>query len=145
MIRRTPLKRSTKPIPKRRAKPRRGPMRDPEYRAFLSIDGSCVACCMKLRVMGWRDPIRLPTELCDPCHTENGGMRMKGPDSSCAPLCRVHHDEYDGRRKLPNGEVGRLAFEAYYGVDMKAVAKAWWDLYNGKSAEIKITAKPEFS
>jgi hypothetical protein len=56
-------------------------------------------------------------------------MGIKGPDSSCAPLCRVHHDEYDGRRKLPNGEVGRAAFEMYYRVDMAAVAKAWWELY----------------
>jgi len=30
-IARSPLKRSTKPIPRRRAKPRRGPLRDPGY------------------------------------------------------------------------------------------------------------------
>lgn len=71
---------------------------------------------------------------CDACHTENGGMRMKGPDSSCAPLCREHHDQYDGRAKLPNGKVGRVEFERYYGVDMRAMAAAWWDLYQRRSA-----------
>src|SRR5690349_19121744 len=104
ITRRKPIARSTKPIPRRRATPRRGPLRCPEYRAWLVDHGLCAVN---------RGCNRWP---CDPCHTENGGASMKGPDSSCAPLCRVHHDQMDGRAKLPNGEVGRAAFEAYYGV-----------------------------
>lgn len=44
MIRRTPLQRSTKPIPKKRAKPRRGRIVDKKYMAWIAsqpglIDG----------------------------------------------------------------------------------------------------------
>jgi hypothetical protein len=102
--RRTPLKRSQKPIVKRRAKPRRGPMRSPEYRAWLKTKRCCVC----------------PAMSSDPAHTENNGMRSKGPDSSCAPLCRQHHEEYDR---------GRKAFEVKYDVDMKQAAKAFWFLF----------------
>lgn len=56
----------------------------------------------------------------DTAHTQNNGTSSKGPDSSCAPLCRTHHREYDA---------GRKAFEKKYGVDMKAVAAAWHKLY----------------
>src|SRR5690242_14177889 len=117
ITRRNPIARSTKPIPRRRATLRRGPMRCPEYRAWLREEGFCAVCWPKHspRTGSMLKPC---IDTCDPCHTENGGMRMKGPDSGCAPLCRVHHDQYDGRAKLPNGEVGRAAFEAYYGVKM---------------------------
>ena len=55
--------------------------------------------------------------LSDPSHTVNNGMSSKGPDSSCVPLCRKHHREYDA---------GRKAFEAKYAVDMKALAAEHW-------------------
>ena len=64
--------------------------------------------------------------VCDPAHTENNGMRSKGRDSSCAPLCRDHHDQFDGHKRLPNGKVGRVAFEEYYLLDMKSVAEKCW-------------------
>lgn len=50
----------------------------------------------------------------DPAHTaHNNGMSSKGSDSSCAPLCRKHHTEYDG---------GRVEFEKKYGIDMGKLA-----------------------
>lgn len=104
MIQRSPVKRSTKPIPRRRVKPRRGPLRVPAYRKFLR-DRRCCVC---------------PAVGCDPAHTANNGMRSKGPDSSCAPLCRDHHREFDA---------GRKAFEEKYGIDMKVAAAAHWLLY----------------
>jgi hypothetical protein len=55
--------------------------------------------------------------IIDPAHTANNGMSSKGPDSSCAPLCRRHHREYDA---------GRAAFEAAYAIDMAALAVQWW-------------------
>jgi hypothetical protein len=97
-----------KPIPRKRAKPRRGPMRDPAYLAFLREHGICAA------LLWYCDG------LCDPAHTENNGMRSKGPDSSCVPLCRTHHMEYDA---------GRKAFELKYGLDMRALAKWWYAKY----------------
>lgn len=101
-MKRTPLKRSTKPIPKRRAKPRRGPLRCPAYRAWLR-DKFCGCGC-------GRTP-------CHAAHTQNNGTGSKGPDSGCGPLFWRCHREYDA---------GRKDFEAKYGVDMKNVAARYW-------------------
>jgi len=97
------------PVKRKRAKPRRGPMRSPEYRRWLRT----LEC-----VLAWSpsQPTKrgcLPHQSVDPAHTQNNGMRSKGPDSSCVPLCRNHHREYDA---------GRKAFEAKYGVDMAKLA-----------------------
>ncbi len=113
-------------IPVRRSTPRRTEQdRDPKYLAYLREFGLCDACPSYTI----EEALQRHYLECDPCHTENGGMRMKGPDSGCAPLCRTHHDQYDGRAKLPNGEVGKRAFEAHYGLDMRDVAAKWYKLY----------------
>lgn len=110
IARNTKLKPQTKPIPRRRKKPRRGPMRSPEYRAWIRSQ-SCVC---------WPRFICTPWAVCEAAHTENNGMRSKGPDSSCAPLCPKHHREYDS---------GRKAFELKYRVDMKAEAAKHYAQY----------------
>jgi hypothetical protein len=103
------IARNSKPIPKRRAKPRRGPMRDPAYRAWLHSKPCACGCG------------RMP---CHAAHTQNGGMRMKGPDSSCVPLYPACHTggplSYD---------FGRRAFEARHGVDMRAIAARYYAEY----------------
>lgn len=122
MIRRRKyLVRSTKPIPKRRLKPRRGPLRSPEYREWLRTK----RCAIYL--LGVDHKCFPGPRQCDPAHTENNGMRSKGPDSSCAPLCRVAHQEYDA---------GRDAFEVKYGIDMKASAAAHWMLFQLERGEL---------
>ena len=69
---------------------------------------------------------------CDPAHTVNAKTSQSGADSSCCPLCRHHHDEYDGKAPLPNHANGKprarnhAAFEEFYGIDMKASAEEWW-------------------
>ena len=119
---------------------RRGPMRDPKYCKFLRDWGYCPVCfpeAWKLygAFLTWLPPgpVQYTIGACDPAHTTHNGGASKGPDSGCAPLDGIHHDEYDGRRKLPNGECGNKdhhrAFEEYYGIDMKAVAAAWYALY----------------
>lgn len=113
IMRRSYLRRQTKPIPKRRAKPRRGPLRAPGYRAWLRTE-LCVIANNEFHVC-WPGQ-----RQCDPAHTENNGMRSKGTDSSCAPLCRLAHQEYDA---------GRVAFEEKYGIDMKLSAAAHWILF----------------
>lgn len=100
------------PPKKRRGKPRRGPLRDAKYRSFLSVAGACAPCAIEGISALW--------EILDAAHTFNNGMSSKGPDSTCAPLCRIHHQEYDA---------GRLAFEHKYKLDMKAIAAAWWSRY----------------
>ncbi len=115
-------------IPVRRSTPRRTEQnRDPQYLGWLRSEGRC-AVCVTFRGTGDVKAGFLEG-FCDPCHTENGGASMKGPDSGCAPLCRTHHDQYDGRMRLPNGEVGKRAFEAHYGLDMRAVAAKWYKQY----------------
>src|SRR6185369_1856910 len=107
----------SKPVCKKRAKPRRGPLRDPGYRRWCSIQW-CVVC--RILPEEKRESIHWPI---DPAHTENNGMRSKGRDSSCAPLCRAHHRQYDA---------GREAFEKTYGVDMKKLAAAHYARYQSE-------------
>ena len=78
---------------------------------------------------------------CDPAHTTNNGRSSKGGDDTCAPLNRIHHDEFDGRRKLPNGEVGRKAFAKYYGIDMRDVARKWYALYLKEGCNVRNRAE----
>lgn len=122
MIRRTPLKRSTKPIPRRRAKPRRGPLRDPGYLAFLREEGKCIACMMRLGETYVRGTLKLIRPgNCDPAHGPVNGMRSKGPDNEAMPLCRQHHEEQTS--------LGWPGFEAEYGFDRAREADAWYKAY----------------
>lgn len=106
---RTPVRR------RRLGKPRRGPLRCKKYREFLSSQ----ICCLYGPGRGVEnfECVRLVT---DPAHTINNGTSSKGPDSSCVPLCRTHHLEYDS---------GREAFEKKYSVDMKAIAAQYYARY----------------
>ena len=113
--RRRYLARSTKPIPRKRAQPRRGPLRCPEYRAWLRENMWCV-----IGVIEGSEGCRPQLGELDAAHTENNGMRSKGPDSSCAPLCRKHHREYDA---------GRADFERIHKIDMQAIAAGFWLLW----------------
>lgn len=102
------------PIRRRRSKPRRVSVdRNQIYKDWLKAECKCVIC-LKFHL----SPTSIFMVIIDPCHTSNNGASSKGKDSGCAPLCRCHHDQYDGSARLPNGEVGRKAFEAFYEVDM---------------------------
>lgn len=112
MIRRTPLKRSTKPIarrrsiPRKRATPRRGPFRDPGYLVFLRNE------CKSLITAEYG---------CDPAHGPVNGRGSKGPDNEAVPLSRTLHDEQT--------RIGWPAFEAKYGIDRAREAAAHYTLY----------------
>jgi hypothetical protein len=86
-------------------------MRDPKYLAWLR-DLYCIVCIRQDHVV--------ECNLIDPAHTENNGMGSKGRDSSCAPLCRKHHQEYDA---------GRAVFGEKYGVDMPKIAAEHYARY----------------
>lgn len=117
-IARSPLARSVKPLKQKRSKPRRGPSRCQPYKDWLRDECRCVACKTKVGILETKDWLY---RIIDPAHTENNGMRSKGPDSSCAPLCREHHNRYDA---------GRDAFEEKYGLDMKAEGAAHWKIWS---------------
>ena len=125
----TPLKRSANPIvrktvvKKKRAKPRKGPMRNKGYREYLRVQ-PCVACTVSgfdfsgaYRSFIYREA----------SHTVNNGMKSKGPDSSCIPLCRYHHDEMDGR--LSTAITTKKAFAKKYGLDLKREAATHYLAY----------------
>lgn len=104
-----------KRIPVQRANPRKGPMRDPGYRRWLRIERFCYIAGAVIG--GQCEPFPFNP---DPAHTQNNGMGSKGPDSSCVPLCRRHHSEYDRDRK---------AFERKYGICMAEIAKEHYARY----------------
>jgi len=108
------LKRSTKPIPRKRAKPRRVSVnRDPGYLAFLREEG---VCGIALGFTG-----RSGKGHCDPAHGPLNGRASKGPDNGAVPLCRAHHDEQT--------RIGWPAFEQKYGFNREREAAAWYAAY----------------
>jgi hypothetical protein len=98
----------------------------PDYLAWIK-ERKCIACQVSLE--RWIELPRFNYPI-DPAHTVNNGMRSKGPDSSCVPLCRGHHDQFDGRAKLPNGEFGGHAnFATFFGIDMTREAAAHFAVF----------------
>lgn len=111
---------SRSPIRKKRpGKPRRGPMRDPQYRKWCTSE-TCAVCLLMISREEYQNLNPFGCFVVDPAHTENNGASSKGRDSSCLPLGRMHHEEYDA---------GRKAFEKKYGVDMKFEASRSYARY----------------
>lgn len=99
-------------------------MRDPKYRKWLTHQRCLVAIQ------------RFSGDLCDgglsdAAHTVNNGMSSKGPDSSCVPLCRSHHQEYDAARE---------AFENRHGFLVRSRATLY---YQGYLAETGLVPKSD--
>lgn len=119
--RRTPLKRSTKPIPKRRAKPRRGPLRDKGYLQFLRDEGVCYACKIRRMYFALMGLIRPMIREVEPAHGPVNGIGSKGPDNEAIPLCRQHH--------LEQHKLGWPAFQKSYYLDRAKEAAVWYKAY----------------
>jgi len=94
---------------------------DPAYRAWLR-DQRCVVC---LHV----SPQAAARSSTYAAHTVNGGMGLKGSDRLACSLCLEHHDEFDGRRRLPNGQVGKRAFEAFYAINLAGKAREQFEQF----------------
>ena len=105
------LERLRRPIPKVRRKPRRGPERNKNYRLWCRRQ-RCAICVLVKVFPNMR--------RAEPAHTARNGMASKGPDSSCVPLCREHHRQYDADRK---------EFEKFYEVDMRQLAKEHYEKF----------------
>lgn len=114
ITRRSRIQRTTR-VRKRRAT-RRGPWRCEKYRRWIA-SMECAIC---------------GDERTQESHTVNNGRSSKGPDSSCVPLCVKHHDELDGRTKMPYGYV-RGAFEALYGVDLAEIAASLFAVWQARN------------
>ena len=64
----------------------------------------------------------------DPAHTgKTNGMTSKSADTSCIPLCGIHHDEMDGR--LNTKIVTKSQFAEKYGLDLSAEAARHYAAY----------------
>ena len=108
----------------RRVKPRRVSVnRDPGYRRYLHGQ-ACIVCISDKGIQAARDfaaDLFWGARGSDPAHTaRNNGLSSKGPDSSCVPLCRIHHREYDA---------GRAAFEFRYRVDLRELSRIYYQRY----------------
>ncbi len=115
-----------RPIPRVRTTPRKGPMRDPKYRAWCRTQPCAVSGVVpghyinpSGQVGQWREAI------IEPAHTERNGLASKGPDSSCVPLEHALHEEFDAARNT----AGRAAFDKKYGVSMKQLAVAHYQRF----------------
>ena len=90
----------------RRKMMRRGPARDPRYRAWIRTL-PCAVCGSKWRVEG--------------AHTgADGGMSQKASDYSCVPLCRCCHTA--GRDAYHR--IGKREFANRYGIDLFKLVEA---------------------
>ena len=116
-----------RPIPVKRAKARRGPTRLPDYRRWCRMQ-PCALCAILLDREGTNESAFDGCFPVDPAHTQNNGTSSKGPDSSCIPLGRKHHDEYDRDRK---------AFERKYRVHMRELAKESYRLYLSQTQTLR--------
>lgn len=79
----------------RRRTPRRGPVIDPDFRAFVRTF-ACVVCARGLLIResdGWRPEFQQhsPTEC---AHVGRRGIGQKCSDWECLPLCRNRHHQY---------------------------------------------------
>lgn len=101
------------------------PLRDQGYRDWLREECRCVVCVkfgLLNGILEWFHRIT------DAAHTVNNGRGSKGPDSSCIPLCRRHHDEME-------------AFAQKYSLDLEQEAAAHyaaWLIVQGGNGGMKL-------
>jgi hypothetical protein len=94
-------------------------MRDLKYRRWVAYHWCCIDLEAYEKGTTGVGP-HFSFAVSQAAHTENNGTSSKGLDSSCVPLCVMHHAEYDK---------GRKAFEARYSVDLLAIAKLYYARY----------------
>lgn len=116
-----------KPIPKKRSKLRRGPVRDPKYLTWLHHKFGCIICdgggiypVLRSRVSVW-NPYG-PTEA---AHVGARGLSQKCSDRETIPLCARHHRTgSDSHHKLGK------KFWAYHGLDRDKLIAEYNRLYH---------------
>jgi hypothetical protein len=80
--------------------------------------------------MNWNPCVICGSTPCDNAHSTTGGTGNKAHYSKIVPLCRVHHDEYDGR--LHKG--GKKTFQKKYGVDLEILSAMYQDRWQKMQA-----------
>ncbi len=102
------IARSTKPMPRKRSKPRRGPLKDPAYLDWIR-SRNCAVCMLA----GYGMPlcVQLPDRMrSEAAHVGVRGLGQKCHDRQTVPLCDAHH---------------RTGAYAHH-----VLGKAFWDFYD---------------
>lgn len=118
MIRRSPIARSTKPIPRKRAKPRRGPVKDPKYLDWIRSQ----PCCVCNRLYPW---LALPSEA---AHVGRRGLGQKCDDREALPICTRHH-----RTGAFSVHVLGKGFWTHYGLDRDKLIAEYQERYDAEA------------
>lgn len=116
MIQRTPLRRSAKPITRKRSKPRRGRIRDEAYLEWVRMQ----PCCIQYAHHVWSAEVGLVVfrqmTKTEAAHCGARGLGQKCDDTEAIPLCKRHH-----RTGLLAHHVLGKKFWAYHGLDRCAI------------------------
>jgi len=94
----------------------RGPARSWKYRAWIRSQACCV-CGSSFAVAA--------------AHTVNAGLRIKGSDYSCVPLCFEHHRAYD------SGLRSKGLFEIDHNISMAAIVRSLNHEWFSHAREVK--------
>ena len=107
-----------KPIPRKRAKPRRGPVVDPKYRAFVRTF-PCVACFGGLMADEDFGPLEavLQGSRTECAHVGLRGLSQRCSDRETLPLCRAEHHQHGPESHHKLGK----RFWAFHGLDRPAL------------------------
>lgn len=124
---RTPIKRSTKPVRKKRpGKARRvSVVRDRKYLDWLKTQFCVVSQSLFLR--GLTEYVYAKPVIIDPAHGPVNGMGSKGGDDGAIPLTREYHTEQHA--------IGWPAFEEKYGIDRTAIADERYQRYKQEQSK----------
>lgn len=114
MIQRSALPHSSKPINRKRSKPRRGVVKDPAYLEFISGHKCCVC-------ISWETEQATPTEV---AHVGERGLGQKCDDRQTLPICERHHKT----GKLALHVLGK-AFWGHHGMDRDKLVKEYQEKY----------------
>lgn len=139
--RRTPLKRSTKPIarnsvvPRKRKTARRGPERDPKYLTWIRTQ-FCLVCWKNKQdaeefvraMVNQGFTVTLQTEC---AHIGERGLGHKCSDRETIPLCAEHH-----RTGPESHHVLGKSFWKHHGLNKDALVKELNRFYECSSAKV---------
>jgi len=133
VLKRSPLKRSTKPLKrtgkpkaKRSGPPRRGRMRDAKYLAYIR-SLTCSVCLSIAREMQVVIPFSHRLLLrSEAAHVGERGLGQKCSDRETVPLCATHH-----RTGKDSHHVLGKKFWAHHGLNRDAIVKELNRLYDG--------------
>jgi hypothetical protein len=129
------------PIKRKRSKPRRGPVRDPKYLAWIREQPCCLCTYLDLKAQQFIDAVReiagtgaditthvsahrqaTPTEA---AHVGQRGLGQKCSDRETIPLCGVEHHRVGPRSAH---KLGKLFAEAH-GINIAAAVAQYNEMY----------------